>query len=327
MSLDVRVAKCAEEIFHARVSPHDDDDEMASWQCEILKNLQVPDYEPTEPKYMNLKELKTFVKREGKEFIEKIEGKAYLAKCGPCWAFSPNDWDAARPSPWTSSTLSCSPSLKSHDAPAGHVQADFGGNLCPLTVGQAALSFQEQSDFIRAQCRAERLQNSEQPTVLMHERPINEIHSDGKIFEQGWQKVSVAVDSGAAETVIPHTLVMGHPIMETDASRNGVNYASATGQPIPNLGEQRLPLCTVEGSLRSMTFQAAPVSRALGSVKRMISSGHRVVFDEDGSFVQNKQSGEINWLREENGNFMMDMWIMPIEVLDKMRKQGFGRQP
>ncbi len=59
----------------------------------------------------------------------------------------------------------------------------------------------------------------------------------------------------------------------------------------------------------------------------MISSGHRVVFDEDGSFVQNKQSGEINWLREENGNFMMDMWIMPIEVLDKMRRQGFGRQP
>ena len=100
------------------------------------------------------------------------------------------------------------------------------------------------------------------------------------------------MDSGAAETVIPYMAVPGHPIYETDASRNGLNYASATGDPIPNLGEQRLPLVTSEGSLRGMTFQAAPVDRALGSVKRMCSSGHRVVFDDDLSYVMNKATGE-----------------------------------
>ena len=42
-----------------------------------------------------------------------------------------------------------------------------------------------------------------------------------------------------------------------------------------------------------MTFQAAPVDRALGSVKRMWSSGHMVVFDDDGSYVLNKMIGEI----------------------------------
>ena len=63
----------------------------------------------------------------------------------------------------------------------------------------------------------------------------------------------MVVDSGAAEIVIPHTLVTDHPIIEIDASRMGVNYASATGQPIPNGGEQRLQLCTTEGTLRSMT--------------------------------------------------------------------------
>ena len=120
---------------------------------------------------------------------------------------------------------------------------------------------------------------------------------------------------------------MDHPIIETDASRNGLNYASATNQPIPNLGEQRLPLCTAEGSLRTMTFQATPVSKPLGSVKRMTACGHRVVFDEDGSYIQNKQTGEINMLYEENGNFMMDLWIMPKNHLDKLSKQGFGGQP
>ena len=138
--------------------------------------------------------------------------------------------------------------------------------------------------------------------------------------------ITMAVDSGAAQTVIPHTLVMGHPIMETAASKSGVNYASATGQPIPNLGEQRLPLCTSEGSLRSMTFQAAPVSRALGSVKRMNETGHIVVFDGTDSYIQNKATGEINWLREENGNYLMDLWIMPIDDLTEMKRQGFGRQ-
>ena len=91
------------------------------------------------------------------------------------------------------------------------------------------------------------------------------------------------VDFGAAETVIPHVLVQDHAIQETDASRNGLNYASATGDPIPNLGEQKLPLLTQKGSLRATTFQAAPVDRAFGPVKRMCSSGHMVVFDDDGS--------------------------------------------
>ena len=92
-------------------------------------------------------------------------------------------------------------------------------------------------------------------------------------------------------------------------SRSNKNYISATGEPIPNLGEQRLPLLTQEGSLRSMRFQACPVAKALGSVKRMCSSGHRVVFDDDGSFMLNKMTGELNWFREEDGNYMLDTWI------------------
>ena len=123
--------------------------------------------------------------------------------------------------------------------------------------------------------------------------------------------LSLVVDSGAVETAIPHTGVTEHPTKETNASRSGLNYMSATGDPIPNLGEQVLPLLTNEGSLRSMSFQAAPVDRALGSAKRMCQSGHRVVFDEEGSYVMNKHTGEITALREEDGNYAMDTWVRP----------------
>ena len=97
--------------------------------------------------------------------------------------------------------------------------------------------------------------------------------------------LSIAIDSGAAETVIPHRLVTQHRMLETDASRGGLCYSSAKGQPIPFLGEQRLPLLTLEGAMRGMTFQAAPVSKALRSVKRLCASGHRVVFSEVASFI------------------------------------------
>ena len=54
-----------------------------------------------------------------------------------------------------------------------------------------------------------------------------------------------------------------------------------------------------------MTFQAAPVSKPLGSVKRIWAAGHRVVFDEDGFYIETKITGEVNMLREDNDNYML----------------------
>ena len=58
-------------------------------------------------------------------------------------------------------------------------------------------------------------------------------------------------------------------------------------------------------------MQVAEVSRPLASVKRICETGHVLVFDEDGSFIFNKMTGEINQLREESGNYMSDVWIPP----------------
>ena len=124
-------------------------------------------------------------------------------------------------------------------------------------------------------------------------------------------------------------------------SEAGVCYVSATGEPIPNLGEQRLPLATIKGSLRAMTFQAAPVAKPLGSVKKMCQAGHMVVFDDEGSYIYNKNTQEINWLREESWNYMLDVWLPPAAAVetnkwqqphdrganDTWRQQPFRRQP
>ena len=175
--------------------------------------------------------------------------------------------------------------------------------------------FNERAESIRKMCYGERARNEkEQAVMLHHDRPLCAVPQQEEPWAEcfpGWQYLALTVDSGAAETVIPHMLVQDYPIYETEASRRGMNYASATGDPIPNLGEKKLPLLTLEGSMRAMTFQAAPVDRPLGSVKRMCSSGHLVVFDEEGSYILNKLTGEVNWMREQNGNYVMDLWVAP----------------
>ena len=76
--------------------------------------------------------------------------------------------------------------------------------------------------------------------------------------------------------------------------------------------------------MRGMLFQAAGVAKPLGSVKKMQQAGHRVVFDAEMSFIQNKATGETNVLREEDGNFLLDVWVPPPEVAEAA---GFTRHP
>ena len=58
-------------------------------------------------------------------------------------------------------------------------------------------------------------------------------------------------------------------------------------------------------------MRAAPVTKPLGSVKNICAAGHVIVFDDDGSFILNKSTGETNWLREEDGNYLLDVWMPP----------------
>ena len=48
-------------------------------------------------------------------------------------------------------------------------------------------------------------------------------------------------------------------------------FQSATGEPIPNFGDLRLPLYTREGTVRGMAMKASPVTKPLG-----------LVFDDEG---------------------------------------------
>ena len=142
------------------------------------------------------------------------------------------------------------------------------------------------------------------------------------VQQAGWRRMRVTVDSGAAESVIPTDEMPEytkhrHPVEEY--------FQTATGEPIVNEGEQRLPILTPSGHLRGMTFQSCDVTKPLASVKRLTEAGHAVVFSPEeygGSFILNLETGEDEQLVEEEGNYHMDVWVPPPSAVP-----GFGRHP
>ena len=50
------------------------------------------------------------------------------------------------------------------------------------------------------------------------------------------------------------------------------------------------------------------VNKGLLSVSKATCGGSRVVFDSDGSYIEDKASGERMYLLERNGMYMLRMW-------------------
>ena len=63
------------------------------------------------------------------------------------------------------------------------------------------------------------------------------------------------------------------------------------------------------GQERKMKAQVCDVNKALLSVKRALQAGNRVVFDDDGSFIQDKVTGECMHLEDRGGMFMLKVWV------------------
>ena len=58
-----------------------------------------------------------------------------------------------------------------------------------------------------------------------------------------------------------------------------------------------------------LPMQIADVTKALGSADQMIEAGNTVVFDKNGSYIQNKVTGKKTALKRKNGSFVFSLWV------------------
>ena len=136
--------------------------------------------------------------------------------------------------------------------------------------------------------------------------------------------MAVAVDSGASESVMPTGEVPGYLVVMPPKP---IWYANCNGGQMQNEGEQRLPMMLPSRDWFEMPFQQTSVTKPLAAVTKMCEAGQAVLFlpEEFGSsIVINMLSGdyETEELRQEDGNYMLDVWIPPIEEVEKAKQKA-----
>ena len=125
----------------------------------------------------------------------------------------------------------------------------------------------------------------------------------------GWEEIEMAVDSGATETVIGPEELNSVETKEGAAFKRGVKYEVANGVRIPNLGEKVFQGITGEGVARKITTQVCEVNKNLLSVSKVTKAKNKVVFDEDGSYIEDKVTGQRIALEEKGGMYTLKLWV------------------
>ena len=147
------------------------------------------------------------------------------------------------------------------------------------------------------------------------------------IDTQGMECISVRIDSGASDSVLPTRECPDTTLEETARSAFGYACEAAGGHRSINEGQRNITFFSQDGDLNTMDFQVADVNKPLGSVAELVDAGHKVVFEKAGAYIQNEQ-GRRTRLRRSNGMWYMDCWRIPHAIASSpcQLEQLFARQ-
>ena len=104
---------------------------------------------------------------------------------------------------------------------------------------------------------------------LEEERQIGEVNN----FKGEWEVIKVTVDSGAVDTVTPPSTAKYFPILETDASRRGLDYRAANGTNIKNHGARSVQGISSEFKPMNLIMNVADVRKTLASAFQIVAAG------------------------------------------------------
>ena len=126
--------------------------------------------------------------------------------------------------------------------------------------------------------------------------------------EVTWEKLTLTVDSGASDTVIPPSCMEWSFLFHTP--KVGSEYEVANGAVVHNLGERRFIMrLSDKGDELELACQVVEdVHKPLLAVSSITAQGHQVVFGKEESYIL-LSSGEKLAMRNENGVYGLDIWV------------------
>ena len=141
-----------------------------------------------------------------------------------------------------------------------------------------------------------------------------------------WEVIRAIVDSGATVPVIHPSTGQGYEVLDSEASKAGVEYEIANGGVLANLGKKMIAVLTAEGTVRGYQSECADVSKSLQSVRSLVKNQHAVLFglgeNGDQNLIVNKISGEINWMEDDGVNYIQKLLVIPPSKVEEVREQA-----
>ena len=134
-----------------------------------------------------------------------------------------------------------------------------------------------------------------------------------------WEKVTLTVDSGASDTVIPPHYLRWCEISHTE--KVGTEYEVANGENVYNIGERRCIMRMSETGKATEELEIAfqvveDVHKPLLAVSAITKQGHSVVFAEENSHILLSNGGKLA-MRHVHGTYEIDIFV---------KNPGFTRQ-
>lgn len=131
---------------------------------------------------------------------------------------------------------------------------------------------------------------------------INEAQPKAVQNRDGRTRMPLAADSGAVEIIIDPSGAPGYELQESLGSKSGMQFQIASGDRMPNHGQVMLLMRTDDCNLIPISSHCINVHKPLLAVAGMLRVGDLV-----------GPCGQGEWLREDNGNYMLDTWLVQAE--------------
>ena len=115
-----------------------------------------------------------------------------------------------------------------------------------------------------------------------------------------------------------------YKVHETAMSKAGGAFVGADGSRIPSRGEQHVRVQTESGCLCGITFNDAPVTDPILSVSQLNDSGHDVLYQKRGGYIEHIKSGQRVSMYRREGVYWVKLKVL--EPAEGEGAQHFRRQ-
>ena len=137
-----------------------------------------------------------------------------------------------------------------------------------------------------------------------------------------WKKVTVVVDSGAAENVMPRSMFPEISTEEKERSKKGKGSKGRGGEHI-KMGSDLCPSELLNDSGARATWQVADVRRPLVSIQ----AGNDLFIGKNEVYMTTKKKQEISVLRKEGNVYMFDLFVKAPIMYKPMEFDAINQVP